>query len=375
MPKRIAFLTTQYSEVKSGPGRFAQYLKESPIEGIEITFFSEQIAQNQGNEIAIKIPAWLKKLPFSWIFKAWFYALSVKVEHQKKPFDAILSSDFSLAIFINGALAKRLFTMVNDDNYLLIYQPGDHQKAMSTGRRWARRIGYFFERQVARRSAFVVSNSHYTRNLVEKIYQIPPHHSLLLYKAVNLSRFTRKERPERAPKHFLFVKNDWRRGGLDLIFQALAKLQNQEEIHFKVAGISGQQQSLVEEMARKSGFRGTWTIQGLLKREQLIEALHSADLFLSMSRQEALGVSCLEAMATGLPVIATEVGGLPEVLDFGHAGWLIPKNDVESLVQTLEDLRLHPERIREKTLHACMHAEKFSVECLKVNFRNLFERP
>lgn len=374
MPKKIAFLTTQFAEVKSGPGRFAQYLKENPIPGIEITFFSEQITQNLPKENSISIPGIFKKIPFSWILKAWFYARIVKEADKKYGFDALVSSDFSLALFLLGPLAKKLFTMVNDDNYLQIYQPGEHQNEMTLGRRWARRIGYFFERKVARRSGFVVSNSHYTRSLVETIYQIQPHRSLLLYKSVNLNRFQWKERELKPPTRWLFVKNDWRRGGLDLIFQALAQLSYQEDIHFTVAGISPPQQATVETLARQSGFRGKWQIHGLWQREQLIEALHEADLFISMSRQEALGVSCLEAMATGLPVIATQVGGLPEVLDFGKAGWLIPKNDVQALVKTAEDMAQNPEKIREKTEHARHHIHKFSLENMLENFRQLLEQ-
>jgi len=72
MAKRIAFLTTQFSEVKSGPGRFAQYLHNLDIPELEFSFFSEQISKNQGNEVCVSIPSFVKKLPFSWFFKAWY---------------------------------------------------------------------------------------------------------------------------------------------------------------------------------------------------------------------------------------------------------------------------------------------------------------
>ncbi|HRH35832.1 MAG TPA: glycosyltransferase family 4 protein [Catalimonadaceae bacterium] len=372
MAKRIAFLTTQFSEVKSGPGRFAQYLHNLDIPELEFSFFSEQISKNQGNEVCVSIPSFVKKLPFSWFFKAWYYSKVLKKLDRKEPFDWILSSDYSLSIFADSGICDRLFTMVNDDNYLLIFQPGEHQRGMSAGRKWARRLGYFFEKAVVRKSRFVVSNSLYTKGLVEKIYQIPESKSVLLYKAVDLSYFQFKEQGPNPPRRFLFVKNDWKRGGLDLIFSALAQLPFQQEVHFTIAGISENQKETVYQIAQSSGYTGKYEIRGLLNKEQLANVFHSSDLFLSMSRQEALGVSCLEAMASGLPVLASDAGGLPEVLNFGQTGFLVRRNDVNHLVETLLKIEEQPVLASEKSHNAIRHVEKFSLIRLQSNLNHLF---
>ena len=51
------------------------------------------------------------------------------------------------------------------------------------------------------------------------------------------------------------------------------------------------------------------------------------DLFIMPSRSEAWGMAALEAMAHGVPVIASDVGGLPEIVEPGNGGWLVPPGD------------------------------------------------
>ena len=105
-----------------------------------------------------------------------------------------------------------------------------------------------------------------------------------------------------------------------------------------------------------------------------MELIDKADVFISMSRQEALGVSCLEAMAAGLPIIATDAGGLKEVLDYGKAGCMLPVDDAGALLQLLTLLESEPELLLEKAAHAKIHVANFSVDNLEKNLKNSFSR-
>ena len=71
----------------------------------------------------------------------------------------------------------------------------------------------------------------------------------------------------------------------------------------------------------------------------------SADLFLLPSEQESFGLSALEAMAYGIPVVATNVGGLPELIEHGKSGFLAPVGDINKMaeysVKLLKDDRLY----------------------------------
>jgi glycosyltransferase involved in cell wall biosynthesis len=92
-----------------------------------------------------------------------------------------------------------------------------------------------------------------------------------------------------------------------------------------------------------------------------------------MAREEALGVACMEAMASGIPVIATNVGGLPEVLDNGNAAFMIPPNNAEALVDLLTYIEQNPVLISEKIQHGRIQIRKFDFLNLEQNLLRLFE--
>jgi glycosyltransferase involved in cell wall biosynthesis len=86
------------------------------------------------------------------------------------------------------------------------------------------------------------------------------------------------------------------------------------------------------------------------------------DLFIMPSRSEAWGLAALEAMAFGLPVIASNVGGLPEMIDDNETGWLIPPDDPSALAEAIFRAFLNRERLREMGQLARTRAQRFSVE-------------
>ncbi len=373
MKKRVAFLINQFTTVQSGPGRFTEYLKKMQWDEMEMIFISHQVVTGTELEKKVSLPAWIRLMPLAWIFRSFYYSKTLKKLDRERPFDAILTVDFSLGLFISTSdLRNRLYSMVNDDNYLRIFEKGEHTKGMSTDRLWARRLGYFLESFVSRRAKMIIANSLYTKGLILSIYKIPSDRVFLLYKAVDLSLFSPRAYQPTPPLRYLFVKNDWRRGGLDLIIKAFSRVTFGERIHFTVAGISPEFQDIIREIAEKEGFKGGLKITGLLNREELKKYLEGTDVFISMSRQEALGVACLEAMASGVPVIASNAGGLKEVLDFGNAGFMIENESVDDLVAKLEEIFKNPELMEAKIANGLLQAEKFSVDRLRQNISRLF---
>jgi len=88
-------------------------------------------------------------------------------------------------------------------------------------------------------------------------------------------------------------------------------------------------------------------LTGAVPREDIDKYYKSADIFVLPSHSEGIPLVILEAMASGLPVIATNVGGLSEVVDDGENGFLIHPKDVENLATKLERLIDDP-RVRER---------------------------
>ena len=90
------------------------------------------------------------------------------------------------------------------------------------------------------------------------------------------------------------------------------------------------------DQAEQLGIRDRVRWTGAL--DDVSEHLRNADIFTLPSRWESLPLSIIEAMAAGLPVVATDVGGVAELVTDGHTGVLVPPRDVDALAASLDRL-------------------------------------
>lgn len=103
-----------------------------------------------------------------------------------------------------------------------------------------------------------------------------------------------------------------------------------------IIGGDGPLRDRLADRAREAGVADRVTIEGSwLRAEDLLPAL---DLFVLASRNEGMGRALVEAMAAGVPVVGTAVGGIPEVLEEGGAGILVPPGDPEGLAAAISRL-------------------------------------
>ena len=125
------------------------------------------------------------------------------------------------------------------------------------------------------------------------------------------------------------------RKGQDLLLDALQKLRVPEDrsLVWVLAG-EGPWRARLEERAKTLSGRIEVRLPGQL--DPIEEALAAADLFCLPSRREGLGVALLEAMAMGLPVIASFVGGMKEAFVSGESGLHVPVGDVDALASAIE---------------------------------------
>jgi glycosyltransferase involved in cell wall biosynthesis len=93
------------------------------------------------------------------------------------------------------------------------------------------------------------------------------------------------------------------------------------------------------------------------------EFFAALDLFIMPSRSEAWGLAALEAMAHGVPVVASNTGGLPEMIDANETGWLVTPGDPHKLADAIEcAAALGPEKLRATGMRARERSKRFSIQ-------------
>ena len=109
------------------------------------------------------------------------------------------------------------------------------------------------------------------------------------------------------------------------------------------------------------------------KVESVGDVLRGADLFLLPSATESFGLAALEAMACAVPVIASKAGGIPEVVEDGQTGYLVPPGDVaamaERALRILDDPAEH-ERLKQQ---AASRALEFAADKVVPRYEALYE--
>lgn len=115
------------------------------------------------------------------------------------------------------------------------------------------------------------------------------------------------------------------------------------------------------------------TFTGILKKEEWIDLSKKYDIFINTTNFDNMPVSVMEAMALGLPVISTNVGGLPFLIDSGKDGVLIEPNNAQMFVDEILALCSNPAKTEIISKNARSKMEKFDWEVVKHKWIKLFD--
>jgi N-acetyl-alpha-D-glucosaminyl L-malate synthase BshA len=158
---------------------------------------------------------------------------------------------------------------------------------------------------------------------------------------------------------------------VDLVLEAAARIRPRNS--FKLLILAGGNFAPFARDVRRLGLEGR-----VIVREQVNEIedyLQAADMGLFASEAESFGLAILEAMCFGCPSVATRVGGVPEVIDDGQSGILVPHGDVEVLAGAVEKLIKDPAHRKKLGASARHRARKyFSAEAIVTQYEELYLR-
>ena len=128
-----------------------------------------------------------------------------------------------------------------------------------------------------------------------------------------------------------------------------------------------------EELCRSMNNNICADIRFLGKQEQMDEILSITDLFILPSEYESFGLSALEAMACGVPVISTNAGGLPEINIQGETGYLSNVGDIEDMARHALHILSDDVRLLEFKKRALAHAGTFDKDLIVPVYEKLYE--
>lgn len=134
----------------------------------------------------------------------------------------------------------------------------------------------------------------------------------------------------------------------------------------------GPERSNVEELSRQLGISNS--VRFLGKQDAVEEILSVSDLFLMPSSSESFGLAALEAMACRVPVISSNIGGLPELNVPGVTGFLSDVDDIEDMAKNAIYILEDCERLETFKQAAYEHAKKFEISQILPQYEEYYQR-
>jgi glycosyltransferase involved in cell wall biosynthesis len=160
--------------------------------------------------------------------------------------------------------------------------------------------------------------------------------------------------------------------GIEYLLHAAAALRREfPAFRVEIAG-SGPQRKKLEKTVAEAGLSGQVEFLGWI--DDLASILPRWDIFVMPSLEEGFPIAALDAMAAGLPVVATSVGGIPELIEDGKTGLLAPPRDAEALASRLRLLLCNPElRLNMGAAAYARVRDHFSAAQMTESFTQLYD--
>jgi glycosyltransferase involved in cell wall biosynthesis len=205
-----------------------------------------------------------------------------------------------------------------------------------------RRAAYYYplfmQEFVARRLDEIITVSEASASMVELAFGIPKARMKVIYNGIDTEVF----RPLKVSKErdsIIYVGNsEDRNKGAVYLLQALRYLRDSSDYHLTLVDRPRQQLKLVPRLLRRHDLSNRVRFTGRVTTPQLVRHYCRAQVSVCPSLYEGFGLPAAEAMACGLPVVATSGGALPEVVEDGVTGILVPPADARALADAMDNL-------------------------------------
>ena len=304
-------------------------------------------------------------LVYSW--KGWRFARQLKRE-KKTPFDVTLSF-FGVPCGFMAWLLKWEFRLP----YVVALR-GSDVPGYSRKYAWLYPALRPIIRFVWSRAAAVVSVSTGLADLA--LRSAPKQMFTIVENGVDTKRFS-PDVSRRKGDEFIVTPGASRvteRKGLNYLIEAIATLSpTYPNLRLKIMG-DGSARPALESLVKERGLDGKVIFLGRIPREETASYYQEASLFVLPSLNEGMSNAMLEALATGLPIVATPTGGTAELVVEGKNGMVIPEKSVTALVEAIEFFLKDEKRVSDFGAESRRRAEVQSWGTVAQNFERVLEQ-
>lgn len=182
----------------------------------------------------------------------------------------------------------------------------------------------------------------------DKIWQSPDKIDRVVYTGLDLERFSFSQGYKRAtPIKMLSVGRAHWVKGYDYALQACRILKEQNRsFHYDIMGATGDEE--LQFLVADLGLEDFVSLRHRVSQTEVVKMMEEASLLLLPSVEEGVPNVVVEAMAVGLPVLSTDCGGVPELIEDGVSGWMVPTRDPVAMAEKVISFgKLSQEEIEE----------------------------
>lgn len=189
------------------------------------------------------------------------------------------------------------------------------------------------------------------------------------FRKINKDHFKKAIAPN-GERIIVHVSNFRKVKRVDDVLKVFAKVYKEVPSKLLLIG-DGPERHNLEELCRKMELCHETRFLG--KQDAVEELLAIADLFVMPSGSESFGLAALEAMACEVPVISSDVGGLPEVNIHGKTGYLSPVGDVEDMASNALSILKDDKKLQTFRRHALAQAKRFDIDNILPEYEAYYE--
>ncbi len=193
-----------------------------------------------------------------------------------------------------------------------------------------------------------------------------------IYNGVDTDKFYSKKKLIELPLNIICPARLIKRKGQDILIKAIAQLKKENIIYYINFIGDGDEKLNYEKLAKQLNVSEQIIFSGYVERKKITDHYQNSDLFVLPSFNEGMSNALLEAMASGLPVVVTDVGGTKELVEDGLNGFVFPVGDVNKLIEILEQIYLQKKILVELGENSYKKASKLSWDNIEGEYRVLF---